>query len=174
MQQSSKSREETQEEALLKIKSDALRLLSFGARSAAELRSRLKLKKYSAGLIDETVESFQKQGLIDDEKFAKLFAESRVYNRPSGKKQLEMDLKKKGLSGELIRKTVESLKDYDEKEMIRGLVAKRLKTMSGVTKEKKKMRLYGFLKRRGFESDAIFSVMNEFFSGRMGEAGFED
>ena len=32
------------------------------------------------------------------------------------------------------------------------------------TKEKKKTRLYGFLKRRGFGNDAIFPVMNELLS----------
>ena len=151
--------------ALLKAKNDALRLLSFSARSAAELRSRLKLKKYPEALVDEVIESFKRQGLIDDVKFAKLFAESRVYSRPAGKRQLEMDLKKKGLSGELVRQTIGNLKDYDERGMVRQLALKRLKTMTGVSKEKKKTRLYGYLKRRGFGSDAIFSVMDEFLKG---------
>ena len=85
-----------------------------------------------------------------------------------------MDLKKKGLSGELVRQTLADLKDYDEKGMVRALALKRLKTMSGVSREKKKMRLYGFLKRRGFGSDAIFSVMNEIFSVPFEEDTVED
>jgi len=160
--------------ALLKAKSDALRLLSFSARSGAELRSRLKMKKYPDAIVDEVIDSFQKQGFIDDVKFARLFAESRVYSRPSGKRQLEIDLKKKGLSGELVRQTVAELKDYDEKGMIRTLVLKRLKAMTGVSREKKKMRIYGFLKRRGFESEAIFSVMNKIFSAEFKEGSIED
>ena len=160
------------ESALLKAKSDGLRLLSFSARSASELRSRLKLKRYPDDLVEEVIDSFQKQGLIDDVKFAKLFAESRVYSRPSGKRQLEIDLKKKGLSGELVRQTVDNLKDYDEKEMVRTLALRRLKGMSGVSKEKKKMRIYGFLKRRGFTNDAIFPVLDEILKG--GEMGFAE
>ena len=160
--------------ALLKAKNDTLRLLSFSARSAAELRSRLKLKKYPEALVDEVIESFKKQGLIDDVKFARLFAESRVYSRPVGKRQLEIDLKKKGLSSELVRQTVEDLKDYDEKGMVRELALKRLKAMTGVSREKKKMRLYGFLKRRGFGSESIFSVMNELFSVPFEEDAIED
>lgn len=150
-----------EEQEFLKAKSDALRLLSFSARSAEELRARLKRKKYADALIGRVIETFQKQGLIDDVKFAKLFAESRVYNRPTGKRQLEMDLKKKGLTSDLVHQTIADLKDYDEKGMVRELARKRLKGMAGVSKEKKKTRLFGFLKRRGFGSEAIFSVMDE-------------
>ncbi|PIU40733.1 MAG: hypothetical protein COT00_00170 [Candidatus Omnitrophica bacterium CG07_land_8_20_14_0_80_50_8] len=162
------------EAALLKAKSDALRLLSFSARSSAELRLRLKLKKYPDALVDEVIASFKRQGLVDDVKFAKLFAESRIYSRPTGKRQLETDLKRKGLSEALIRQTVSHLTDYDEKAIVRGLVQKKLAAMKGVSKEKMKMRLYGFLKRRGFESDTIFSVMNEAFSGMPKEGPCED
>ena len=160
--------------AFLKAKNDALRLLSFSARSASELRSRLKLKKYPEALVEQVIELFKKQGLVDDVKFARLFAESRVYSRPAGKRQLEMDLKKKGLEEGLVRQTLADLKDYDEKGLVRTLALKRLKAMSGVHKEKKKMRLYGFLKRRGFGSEAVFSVMNELFSAANEEGSLED
>ncbi len=162
MQNEEKSGDST-EAALLKIKSDALRLLSFSSRSIEELRNRLKQKKHPPALVEQAIDSLKKQGLVDDVKFAKLFAESRLYSRPTGRRQLEIDLKKKGLPQELVRQTVSDLKDYDEKGMVRELVLKRLKGMSGVSKEKKRMRLYGLLKRRGFGSDAIFSVMDEIF-----------
>lgn len=162
MTESNKNEAVSPEEELLKAKSDGLRLLSFSARSAEELRGRLKLKKkYSDALIGRVIEDFQRQGLIDDVKFAKLFAESRVYSRPTGKRQLEIDLKKKGLPAELVRQTVANLKDYDEKSMVRELAKTKLKGMAGISKEKKKARLFGFLKRRGFPSDAIFPVMDE-------------
>ena len=101
---------------LLKVKSDALRLLSFRPRSVKELRDRLKLKRYPAAAIDNALDILSKQGLLNDEKFAKLFAESRVYSRPTGKRQLEIDLKKKGLPKELVDETLANLKDYDEKK----------------------------------------------------------
>ena len=159
----------TEEERFLKAKSDALRLLSFSARSAKELHGRLKQKKYSDEMVDRVIEGFRKQGLVDDEKFAKLFAESRIYSRPTGKKQLAMDLKKKGLSPELVTQTVANLKDYDEKKMVRELALKRLKSMAGISREKKKTRLFGFLKRRGFGNESIFFVLNEVLKGNSTE-----
>ena len=144
-----------------------MRLLSFKPRSVEELRGRLKLKKYSEAVIVPVIESFRKQGLLNDEKFAKLYANSRVYTRPTGKRQLEADLKKKGLSKELVADTLAGLKDYDEKKTAKEFVFSRFQKMTGVTKEKKKARLFGFLKRRGFESNVIFDVLEDLFKDSM-------
>ena len=154
----------TEDAGMEKAKSDALRLLSFRPRSVAELRQRLKLKKYPESIIAPVIELLQKQHLLDDEKFAKLFANSRVNSRPAGKRQIELDLKKKGLPGDLIRRTMESLTDYDEKKTARDLVRRKKQKMSGVSDEKKKARLFGFLQRRGFSSGVIFSVLSELFA----------
>lgn len=153
------------EEALvLKVKSDALKLLSFRPRSEEELRQRLKLKRHPAPLIDEVIGTLKRQGVLDDTKFAKLFAESRVYSRPVGKKNLELDLKKKGIPQALVRETLAGLKDYDEKKIAKDLVCKRYQKMTGISRERKKARLFGFLKRRGFGNDAIFSALSDLFS----------
>jgi regulatory protein len=148
---------------LMKAKSDALRLFSFSARSSTELRKRLEMKKIRPELIEQVIESFTRQGLLDDTKFAKLYAESRLYSRPTGKKNLEIDLKRKGLSPELISQTMAGLKDYDEKAMAKELIRVRFHKMTDISAEKKKARLIGFVKRRGFATDAIFSAMNELF-----------
>ncbi|MBI3316236.1 MAG: RecX family transcriptional regulator [Candidatus Omnitrophica bacterium] len=128
------------------------------------MRSRLRLKrKYDGALIEEIIESLKRQGFLNDEKFAQVYAQSRVYVRPVGRRQLEIDLKKKGLSGDLVRGALEKLSDYDEKKAARDLVSSRFQKMTGVSREKKKARLYGFLKRRGFNPDTIFSVMADLF-----------
>jgi regulatory protein len=153
----------TPEGSLLKAKSDALRLLSVRPRSLEEMRGRLRLKKYPDGVIGEVLALFKRQGLLDDEKFAKLFAQSRLYSRPVGKRELEFELRKKGLSKELVSRTIEDLGEYDETEIAYQLVFSRFHKMTGVSPEKKKARLFGFLKRRGFSNAAIFSVLSKLF-----------
>ena len=151
------------EETLVKAKSDALRLLSVRPRSVEELRGRLRLKRYADPVISLVLASFEKQGLLNDEKFAKLFAQSRLYSRPVGKRELEFELRKKGLSKPLISQTLENLGEYDEVETARQLVFTRFHKMTGISEEKKKARLFGFLKRRGFSSTAIFSALAKLF-----------
>ncbi|MGH7197755.1 MAG: regulatory protein RecX [Candidatus Omnitrophota bacterium] len=155
--------EEGPDDADLKIKTDALRLLSFRPRSVAELRQRLKMRRYPAGAVENVIDMLTRQGLLNDEKFVKLFAQSRISTRPVAKRQLEIDLKKKGLSKELIGTALADLKDYDEKAAARELVFRRFEKMGNIPDEKKRSRIYGFLKRRGFDNDTIFSVLDGLF-----------
>jgi regulatory protein len=150
---------------LCKIKSDALRLLSFSPRSVAELKQRLKIKRYPDAMIEEAVVLLTKQGLLNDEQFARLYTNSRIHTRPVGRRQLETELKRKGLAPAVIQKSLEELSDYDEKAAARELVARRFENMTGISNQKKKARLFGFLKRRGFSQDVIFAVLEELFRG---------
>ena len=165
------SLEQNRQDMLSKAKGEALKLISFSARSVEELRRRLELKRYPADIITDVIESFRKQGLLDDEKYARLFASARVYGRPAGKRQIELELKRKGLSESVVQKTLEGMKDYDEKKAARDLVSKRFERMTGVSSEKRKSRLFGFLKRRGFGSDVIFSVMDDLLKGERPPSG---
>ena len=156
-----------------KVKSDALRLLAVRPRSVEELRTRLKLKKHAETSIGPVLELLKKQGLLDDQKFAKLFAGSRVLTRPVGRRQLEIDLKKKGLSAKVIEGTLSELKDYDEKEAAKKLVEARYGRMKGLSPEKKKARLFSFLKRRGFSHESIFSALSELMKEEDLQEGLE-
>lgn len=156
-----------------KVKSDALRLLSVRPRSVEELRGRLKLKKYPADRIDEVLELLKKQGLLDDEKFAKLFASSSVHSRPMGRRRLAMEMKKKGLSARTIEGAMTEFKDYDEKAAAKELVANRFRRTTGMTPQKKKARFFGFLKRRGFSNDAIFAALSDLFKEDVISEGME-
>lgn len=157
-----------EEDLSVKIKTDALRLLSFRPRSVEELRQRLRLKKYPAEAVQETIDMLTKQGLLNDALFAKMFANSKIYERPVGKRQLEIDLKKKGLAAPLIRETLGGLEDYDEKKTAMDLARERFLRMEGLSDEKKKARLFGFLKRRGFSNDAIFGAIRELLKNTEG------
>ncbi len=152
----------------VRIKTDALRLLAARPRSIAELRSRLKLKKHDERLIDEVLDSLKKQGMLDDEKFARLYAGSRVHSRPAARRQLEFELRRKGLSKEIVGRTLDGLGEYDEKKAARDLVFARFHKMTGIPPEKKKARLFGFLRRRGFSTETALAALNGLFKDAEG------
>ena len=156
-----------------KIKSDALRLLGARPRSVEELRGRLRQKRHSKESIEEVLELLKKQGLLDDAKFAKLFAESSIHARPVGKRRLAMEMKKKGLSAGAIEGAMADFKDYDEKAAAKEAVANRFRRTTGMTPQKKKARFFGFLKRRGFSNDAIFAALSELFKEDVITEGME-
>ena len=143
-----------------KAVSAALKFLSVRPRSVSEMAKKLKLKKYSPGAIEEALETLKKQGFLDDEKFAKTFADSSLRSRSAGRRKLKFDLKQKGLAEDVIERTLGGLKDYDETEIVRELVAKRMRTMTGVPEQARRRRIFGFLQRRGYSSEVIFKALD--------------
>ncbi len=163
MNQPIKKTEMPPEEAMAKAKKDALRLLAFRARSTAELRDRLSKKKYSAEIVDEVLLFCAKQGLVDDEKFAKLYALSRIQTRPMGKKMIQFELKNKGVSSLAAERALESIKDFDEKQVALEMALRRYQHMTRLPKHISKARLFGFLKRRGFSSESVFYSLSKIY-----------
>lgn len=163
MDRPGKSNEWTPEERLVKAKKDAFRLLSFRARSTSELRERLLRKKYDSGTVEETLSFCEKQGFLDDEKFAKLYAVSRMQSRPTGKRMIQRELQGKGLPEAAVSRALGAIADFDEKEVALETAKKRFRSMSGLPEKTSKARLYGFLGRRGFSSEAIFYSLSKLY-----------
>lgn len=158
-----KGDENASDAARLKAKSDALRLLSARPRSSAELTLRLKAKRHDPEIIRQVIGLLSAQGMVDDAKFAKLYAESKRYGRPVSKSRLLGELARLGIDGDTASSAVESTGDLDERKAARELVAKRFDRMKGLPAARKKSRLYAFLRRRGYSNDVIFEVLDELF-----------
>ncbi len=151
----------------LKIKSDALRLLSFRARSVDELRKRLRLKKHPADLIEKEIETLKSQGFLDDEKFAKIYTAAKTFTNPAGRRRLEIELKAKGVAGSTIQKTLSEFSDEDEQKIAFDLARGRFDRMKDLPDQKKKARIYGFLKRKGFGDGIVYKVLSDLLKGNV-------
>ena len=143
------------------VKKAALRLLHFRPRSESELRQRLARKRLPAEAIDRVVVWLKKERMLDDEKFAKLYALSRIQSRVFGKGQIRRELSHRGVSPALVAKAMQAIEDFDEFEVARNLAARQAVRMKGLSPDAKKRRLHGMLFRRGFPAGVIFKVLNE-------------
>ena len=155
--------EGTAEEVLANAKKDAFRLLSFRARSTSELKERLLRKKYAADTVEEVLSFCAKHGFLDDEKFAKLYAVSRMQSRPAGKRMMQFELRNKGISASVAERALGSIEDFDEKEIALEAASKRHRLMKGVSNQVSKARIYGFLKRRAFSQEAVSYALSKLY-----------
>ena len=73
-------------------KERALIFLSHRDRSEKEMRSKLKQVGFKENIINLVVEDLKKLNLIDDEKFALLYAKSKLITRPMGEYLLKQEL----------------------------------------------------------------------------------
>ena len=151
-----------------KTKKAALRLLAFRPSSESELRQRLAQKKLPVDAIEHAMAELRQSGMLDDEKFAKLYALSRIQSRPTGKGQIGFDLKKKGIPARLVESALGSLKDFDENATALELARRRHARMTHLKESVSKMRLYGFLKRRGFGHEAVRFALSKIYKNTGG------
>ena len=81
----------------------ALHFLSYRPRASAEVYKNLLKRGISESLVDETVKRLQDAGLVNDETFARAWVENRNSFHPRGKVALQMELRRKGLSEEIVQ-----------------------------------------------------------------------
>jgi len=147
---------------LKNAKKYAFLLLKFRPRSINEFRGKLKRHGFQEEIIEELVNDFKNRGLLDDAKFAELWAFNRANLKSIGKIKLEAELEAKGLDKIDIEKGLSVLaREVDEYDSARALAEKRTSRLAGLDKITKKRRLFAFLQRHGFSSDVSVKVTKE-------------
>ena len=146
------------DEILQKLIAHAISYVSFRLRSAKEiheyLSKRIKGNKEYVRLAESRLKEL---GYIDDDMYAKRFIESRNRSRPKGKKLIQMELKRKGISSDII----ENIDGSNDLELARGVAQKKYLLWKKLPVLEQKKKLFGFLQRRGFSSTVVFRVIDE-------------
>lgn len=135
----------------------AMHLLTKMDRTEKELYEKLKNDGHPACVIEAAVAYVKSYGYIDDRQYARKYIESQKEKK--GFRRIAMELSHKGISRELIAEAAEEAALPEAREQIRELVRKKKKEER--LSEKEKLRLYGFLARRGFSSSDIWDVLSE-------------
>lgn len=162
------------EDLVWRAREAALNLLSYRARSAAELRRRLRRKDFPDDVVDRCVADLAAKGLVDDAAFAASWVRDRVRGRPRGARRLVQELRAKGVDQETAAAAVQetlAAEDVTELELARDAASAWARRafggrgaparMDAESRQTAKRRLYGYLARRGFAGKVIRVVMDE-------------
>ena len=151
-----------EDKQFIKAKDCAYRLLSYRQRSIAEVVQRLKRKGFALSIIQRTVEHLQELKLLNDQEFARFWIRSKTAADPVGWSLLRYQLKQKGVATEIIQQAALDFQaEHDEFDLARRLVASRRKRYLKLNPQKRKKRLYDYLRRRGFNQAAIYQALNK-------------
>ncbi len=143
----------------------ALRLLKFRPRAIEEVRRKMVGKAYPAVMVEDTIASLVRRGLLDDPAFTRAWLRCRL-QRPLGIKRVTLELKDKGIAPELVRREWDQLRaDYNEGEMVVALVEKKMAHYKDLEPFQRNRRMTDYLLRRGFSADVIHKVLS---AGRTG------
>ena len=161
--------------ARLAVFDKAVALLAVRARSARELRLRLRRAGAKDELTEAAIERLQGLGVLDDREYARNVARSRVVGGGVSKRKIEEELQRRGVARrdahQAIAETLEEV-ELDEEGAARAAAEKRLRALRSYDAETRRKRLYAFLARRGYAPDVVSRVIRDVM-GRA-DAAFEE
>jgi regulatory protein len=133
----------------------AFRLLAAKPRSVAELRTRL-LEKAEPEFVEQALTRLAELGYVNDESYARSFANSRLSYKPLGRVRLRQDLQRKQLSKQVVEQALDNAyAEHSEEELIDRAITKRLRLKGAPTSREESKKLFDYLLRRGFSYDLV-------------------
>ncbi len=135
----------------------ALRYLGYRARSMQEVRSNLEKHEIPEAAIEHTLQRLQENGLLNDQEFAQTWVENRSTFRPRSRRALEMELRHKGLDHEVVQQVLDE--SVDENALALDAARKYVRKVQGLEWQEFRLKLGGFLGRRGFSYAIIAPVL---------------
>ena len=155
------------EKELTRARNAAYRLLTYRPRSHAELEQKLRERGFDKAVIEAVLADLERLGYINDRQFAGQWAASRLRLKGSGRRRIEQELRRKGISQEVIREAVaEAVSADDEWEAAVKAAEKKLRTMQSVGPDVRRRRLAGFLERNGYSTQIVRSILNSSVGGQ--------
>jgi regulatory protein len=144
-----------------KIYPYALRLLTGRDYTVAALAKKLALRQIAGPEIDTTILRLQREGWLDDRRYAARFAESALASGRYYGTRLRMEMRRRGFSANVVHEILAPLlAESDELSEIRSAAERRSPGFSySAAHDRDRRRMVGFLQRRGFGFSAIMRAL---------------
>lgn len=141
----------------------AVRLLAARPRAVQEVVRRLRQKKLPPRAVSEAVGRLEARGLLDDQEFARAFAERRA-EQGYGPGRIRADLAARGVERRVAELAAAEIEAGGEAGRLAGLEAlarKRARQLVGLPAAVRKRRVTGYLLRRGYPTGDVLRVVGQ-------------
>ena len=133
-------------------------------RSESEMRSYLKKKEKQSNLIEMVIDRLIEDNYLNDKEFCIWWIDNRNTFRERSKIELQFELLKKGIRGELVKEVLsEYMPSEQEERNIKNIAEKKMKELNGkrLSDKERREKLLSFLQRKGYNWDSIIKVQKE-------------
>lgn len=138
----------------------AIKYLSYRQRSIKEVKDHLNRKGYDPSIIENTIDHLLEKNYLNDYAFAESFIRDKSYLNKYGINKIRYELLNKGVSKEIIAKTLRF--DHDEEyDNAMTLANKKMNSYKNQDRDRIYRKLGGFLQRKGYRYDTVAKVLRE-------------
>lgn len=162
-----KNKTEIDEEELAQLKSrvnsrrafnKAIELISRREHSRKEIITKLTQRSYG-DVADETADELERLGYLDDERFARMYANELKQRKTMGKRRISQELYIKGISRDIIQDVLDEIEENPCEEIIEVINRKYYRYLDD---EKGRNRAINGLVRLGYSYSDIKNALKEF------------
>lgn len=140
----------------------ALNSLDYRDHSTREIRQKL-MRKFDVQYVDEAVEKLAELDLINDERYARLYARELFEHKKFGKMRIKSELRARGIAAETANEAVDELFDEEEPDNIERIVdIIEKKYYNKMNDESGRKKVFAALTRMGYSFSDIREAMSEF------------
>lgn len=140
-----------------RAKEKALWLISYRDHSKKELANKIR-RTCDEDSAQKAVDRLEELGLVNDEGFARRYAEQLIFSKHMSKRGVSYELSRKGIDKELAQEILEDI-DVDENEEIKAVLEKKYRNLDD---EKTRRRAVDALQRLGYGWDSIRRAMDDY------------
>lgn len=134
----------------------ALSLVAAKQRSRKDIETKLRAKGVEEEFIQPAVEKLEGYGYLDDEEYARAYAEELVLKY--GRKLVRMKLVQKGIDNSVAERVVNEL---DDSEALKSLLSRVEARYAGEPEQKRRQKIIRAMLQKGFEYDDIQGMMGQ-------------
>lgn len=138
-------------------------ILSRRDHTESEMRAKLRRKNFTAKQIEDVISALRRASLIDDEQFARRYAESTLRSRAVGPRWLSAKLRQKGIAAGTVEQVINDTYPPDAEIKIAKKAARKWRARQK-DKTGDKAKLMRFLTSRGFSAGIINDVIQGNYS----------
>ena len=140
-------------------------LLSRKPWSRRELTARLRRRGASPVVAEDVVAALEAQGYVDDQAFARQWADGRAGRRHLGSLRLRDELRRKGISREVTDAAVrQAFAEVGEEERALEVARRRLPALRRRNAGRAAPKLRDYLLRRGYPEDVVRRILRRLFN----------
>ena len=138
-----------------------LRQLTAAPRSRSQLEQALRRKECPDDVAAAVLDRMEEVGLVDDTAYAGMLVRTQQAGRGLARRALAQELRRKGVDDETAQAALDEVDPHEEEDRARELVAKKMRSMTGLEPVVQTRRLAGMLARKGYPSELTMRIVRE-------------
>jgi len=134
---------------------------SYQERCIRDTEEKLRDWAVQKKLIQSIIVQLQKEGYINEERYAKVFAGSKFRLNKWGRQKIEFELWLKRIPEELIHKGIEEIDEDDYRKVLKDLISKKQKEIKPDRNFNVREKIITYVHNKGYEMELILSALKE-------------